>query len=139
MFVKEKVSQNTFKLGVPEKKILVTLFYYVLMTVFALSRYTVEVRDSERFKSKLTAFFSCELSGYDPKCDQYRDDFRELRYPILSTLSLVLITLFPAVHLVYAVNIRELKEKLHSCTMVMRHWSRKSSGTASTNASSRTV
>ena len=134
MLVKAKVSQNTFKLGTPEKKILVTLFYYVVLAAFALSRYTVEVRDSERFENKLTEFFSCELRGYDPKCNQYRDDFRELRYPILSTLSLVLITLCPAINLVYAVNIQELNKKFQSCSMVKRIWPHKDSGTAMTTS-----
>ena len=85
------------------------------MTVFALSRYTVIVRNAEPFAAQLMGYFVCEAAGHDPNQPCDRDDFRQLTYPILSAISLVLIGLFPAVNLVYALNVQELKEKCGSC------------------------
>jgi hypothetical protein len=101
--------KSIFKFGTPERKILITLCYYVLMSVVALTRFTFIVRNAEAFEGRLTDYFACEAGGKNPDCD--RNDFRQHTNPTLSAMSLALIGLFPAVNLIYAINVGELKEK----------------------------
>ena len=93
-----------------EKKILITFCSYVLLTVVALTLFTIATKVSEPFVDKLSNYFVCEGKGNDP-CD--RNAFRQLIYPWLTVVSHALIFLLPAVNLVYALNIKELKEKFN--------------------------
>jgi hypothetical protein len=101
--------KSTFKFGTPERKILITLCYYVLVSVVALSRFSIIVRNAEAFEERLIDYFACEAGGKNPDCT--RNDFRQHSYPKLTAISLALLGIFPAVNLIYAINVGELKEK----------------------------
>ena len=88
-----------------------TLFYYVIVTVVGLSQFTLLMRNAEPFKRQLEAYFACEGQSHDANQPCDRSNFEELTYPIVFCISLALIGLFPAVNLVYALNVQELKEK----------------------------
>ena len=77
--------------------------------------FTIGARNSELFEARLRDYFFCEQSGYDPNepCD--RKSFSEISHPDLTVTALVLLGFFPVVNLVYAINIKELKEKFSSC------------------------
>ena len=85
------------------------------MTAFSLIRFTIIVRNSAPFKTELLSYFACERKGHDPNdpCDV--EGFRDLSYSIMSAIALFLLGLLPAVNLVYALNIRELKQKVRGC------------------------
>ena len=104
-----KKHSHPLKFGAPERKILFTLCYYVFMTVFALTRFTIIVRNSGFVMSAITEHFLCQAQGRNPDCD--RNAFRQYSFPYMSAISLALIAFFPAINLVYAVNVRELKDK----------------------------
>ena len=92
-----------FKLGTPERKILITLCFYVVLMVFAVPALTLYSRVSGLYAEGLTKYFLCEEQGVDPNnpgvCDEFRDVFRKYSYPELTTPSFVLINVFPVVFL----------------------------------------
>ena len=104
-------------IGVPERKILIGLGYYVVLTVFVLTSFTLSVRNIEPFATELRGHFACEQLGQDPEnpmlCDRQR--FRRLAYPEVTAVGFVLLGLFPVVNLVYVLNVKELKEKWKVC------------------------
>ena len=110
-------SQNkAIKIGTAEKKILMALSYYVLVTVFSLMSFTLTTRNSGPFVMQLQAYFACEGRGRDPDNPCDRNNFQQLAYPGVATTSNVLLGLFPAVNLLYVLNIRELKDKCIMCS-----------------------
>ena len=59
-------------------------------------------------------YWQCEAIGIDPDrpCINLRASFEELTYPGLYVLGYLIFGLFPAVNLIFVVNIKELKKKL---------------------------
>ena len=104
-------------ISIPERKILISLCYYVVLTVFVLTSFTLSVRNIEPFSKELRGHFACEQLGQDPEnpmlCDRQR--FRRLAYPEVTAVAFVLLGLFPVVNLVYVLNVKELKEKWKVC------------------------
>ena len=109
---------NPLKLGTAEKKLLVIIVYYVLLAVLALTTFTIFSQTLPLFMKHLFDYFVCERNGSsesDP-CDQ--GTFQNLTNPIPANMSFVLLAVNPWLNLVFALNIRELKEFL--CPYVQR-------------------
>ena len=91
------------------------LCYYIPLAVIDTTTLTIAARNSELFAARLRDYFSCEQSGHDPNNPCDRKSLSEISHPDLAVTALVLLGIFPVVNLVYAINIRELKEKFSSC------------------------
>ena len=127
--LKARKSKDVFQIGAAERKILITFCYYVLLTVVTLTSFTIATRNSELLAEHLLNYFACEGRGNDPNNPCDRNTFRQLTYPWLTAVSIVLIHMLPAINLVYALNIKELKEKFNITKAI------KFSRTAQTNLS----
>jgi len=94
-----------------EMKVLIILFYYILLGVCSLTTFSVTSRNMQLFTSGLVSYFLCESTGTnDGKvCD--RTAFEQFSNPIPAALSFILLGLYPVVNLIYVVNIQELKQK----------------------------
>ena len=58
--------------------------------------------------------WQCETTGVDNpenSCDRLRNLFEALTYPGLTSISYILLGIFPAVNLILAVNVKEIKQK----------------------------
>ncbi len=109
---------NPLKLGTAEKKLLVIIVYYVLLAVLALTTFTIFSQTLPLFMKNLFDYFVCERNGSSESepCDQ--GGFQDLTNPIPANMSFVLLAVNPWLNLVFALNIRELKEFL--CPYVQR-------------------
>lgn len=78
--------------------------------MIALSAFTLTVRDEERFSLAVLRYFECERKGVDPNnpCDP--NSFTKLLHVALTSLSYILLGLFPMVNFIFVINIRELKQ-----------------------------
>ena len=104
-----------FQVGTPERKILISLSYYVVLVAFSLTSFTIAARNSELFLTLLLTYFSCERNGHDPEMPCYRNTFQQLSNAELAAIASALIALFPVMSLVYALNVKELREKCKMC------------------------
>ena len=88
------------------------------MVAIALIAFTVTTRNGVRFAAAVADYWQCELTGVDPEnpCDELRASFEKLSFPVLTSFSYILLGISPAVHLVFAVNISELKQKFKTCS-----------------------
>ena len=88
----------------------------MVLTVFAISAFTLATRNAGPFAEELFDHFRCESGGQDPdspmRCD--RNDFRQFSNPELTAVVNILLSLFPIVNLVYALNIKQFVEKCRS-------------------------
>ena len=109
MKVKVDDASNLFKFGTAEKKLLVVFSYYVVLASVALTAFTLSIRNSSNFITSIQQYFLCEQGGHDSSSPCSRDYISQ-SFPSLTTLSYILLGLFPVVNLIYAMNLKELKE-----------------------------
>ena len=103
-----KLSKGPFKIDTAERKILIVFCYYVILGVIALTTFTINTKNSDRTTKEIVEYFGCESLGPEEPCD--RSGFEAQLHPVLDCLSYMLLGLFPAVNLIFAVNVKELKQ-----------------------------
>ena len=113
--IKVKKSNSAIRIGTPERKILIALTYYVILVTFSLTSFTIETRNEEKFFQQLFSYFSCEVGGHNPEMPCNRNQFRQITNPQIAAVSNALLSLFPAINLVYALDIMSLRSRIKMC------------------------
>ena len=103
-------SKSPFKIDTAEKKILIIFCYYVILGVITLTTFTLATKNGQRFGEEITLYFTCESLGAEMNCDSQRSAYQALLNPALNCLSYILLGIFPAINLLFAVNTEELKQ-----------------------------
>ena len=103
-----------------ERKILIIFCYYVLVVVIALIAFTVITRTIGQFAAAVADYWRCEVTGIDPEnpCDELRASLVQegFSFSVLTSFAYILLGISPAVHLVFVVNVSELKQKFKTCS-----------------------
>ena len=105
------MSKHSFKFGAAGRTVLIILCCYLFSGVIALTSRIFTLRNNGLFVEALLEYMHCEATGVDPENPCNRASFEELMYPGLTTLASVITGIYPAVNLIFAVNIGELKQK----------------------------
>ena len=136
---KKKQSKQLLSISTAERKLLIVFCYYVLLFVIALTAFTDFTRTSTAIAAEIAEYWQCELSGVDSEneCDERKASFEAPGYITLTTISYILLGLLPAVNLVFAVNISELRQK--SCSRITKLYSTKEPSTSSTTGTASTL
>ena len=95
--------------SVPEVKILLLLCYCIAIGVLSLINLTVGVDDTDLFLKDLTNYFVCHLSGDDPMCEQFRQEFEKHDHVKMNAFTYFLIALITWVDLLYAIHSQDVK------------------------------
>ena len=77
----------------------------------ALTGVSIPLRNAGPLTNALTEYWQCEAPGVDPENPCNRTSMEQQSNPELITISYVLLWIFPAVNLIFAVNIREIRQK----------------------------
>ena len=123
---KARQSKNPYKIGTAERKILIVFLYYILLAVVALTAFTLTTRDGDGFYSAVLRYFECESKGVDPNnpCDQ--SSYTKQLHVALTSLSYILLGLFPMVNFIFVISVRELKQYLQKqCPVLFKRPKRK--------------
>ena len=105
------MSKHPFQIGTAERKLLIILCYYILLAIVALTGVSVPLRNAEQLTNALTEYWQCEAAGIDHENPCNRASIEQQSNPALITIAYVLLWIFPAVNLIFAVNIREIRQK----------------------------
>lgn len=84
--------------------------YYVVLAAVSLTAFTLSIRELSTLFHHIVQYYICEQGGHDPDAPCSRAAFEALQKPGITTLSYILLGLFPVVNLVYALNVQELRE-----------------------------
>lgn len=125
---KARQSKNPYKIGTAERKILIVFVYYIILVVIALTAFTLTIRDEEEFSSAVLRYFECESKGVDPDnpCDP--SSYIKLLHIALTSLSYILLGLFPMVNFIFVISVRELKQYMRKqCPFLFKRPRRKAS------------
>ena len=109
--LRTKMSKHSIKLSGAGRTVLIVLCFYVFSGVIALTNRMFTLRNSGLFVDARLDYWQCEATGVDPENPCNRASFEELMYPGLAILASVLTQIFPAVNLMFAVNMSDLKQK----------------------------
>ena len=104
--------------SVPEVKILILLSYYILFGIVLLIHVTITINEAIPVRDDLLKYFECQLTGYDPVCEDIRRQFEKHLKPGLNGLSYFLIAFVTWVNLLFAItgeDVKRLMQKLMSC------------------------
>jgi len=106
--------------SVPEVKILLLLSYFIILGVVSLVNFTFSINDLNPFLDDLFRYFVCELGGDSPLCADIRQEFESHLKPGLNSTTFVLLALITWVHLLFAIQIQDVKKLiqrilLHYC------------------------
>lgn len=99
-------------IGTAERKILIVFVYYVILAVIALLAFLMTIRDEEKFIHELGIYFVCERKGHDPDNPCDTSGYTKVLHVGLTTLSFILLGLFPMVNFMFVISVRELKRYL---------------------------
>ena len=118
LFRVKQLSKKQFKISMAERKILIIFCYYVLLVVIALIAFSATTRNGVQFAAGVADYWRCELTGVAPEnpCDELRASLERLSFPVLTSFAYILLGIIPAVHLIFVVNINELKQKFKTCS-----------------------
>lgn len=93
------------KISTAERKILIVFLYFVLLGAVSLTSFSISRREVESFIRNISLYFICERNGANPSCD--RGSFENKAYPELASLTHALLSLFPAINLIYVISIKD--------------------------------
>ena len=108
----ERQSQSKNKISAAERKILIVFVYDVIVLLLILYGRILDVRDRERFLSEINCYFQCESNGVDHGnlCD--KTTYMNLITLTMTTISYILLGLFPLVNFLFIIKLRVLNQHL---------------------------
>ena len=109
--------------SVPEVKILTVLSYYIVFGFMQLINITITVNEASPFRDDLCKYFECQLTGYNPACEDIRRQLEKHLKPGLTALCYILFAFVTWVNLLFAIHredIKSLMQKLTSCYFIVK-------------------
>ena len=98
--------QHSNDIGTAEKKMMIVILYYFCLVSVDLIAFTLNIRGMDFYIAEVSTYFACESKG-NGSCPTGGYDAHT--YPEIDTLGLSILGFFPAINLVYALNLKELK------------------------------
>ena len=90
--------------GTAERKILLAFLYYITLGVFTLTTFSKATSEAEQNTIDTYYYFECEKNGRNNTCV-----YDVEQQAAMGTISFILLAVFPAFNLVYALNVQEFK------------------------------
>ena len=106
----QRRKKGSISFGSTEKKLLVVFIYYEFLAVIALLIFTLNVIFSDVVVRSIRDYFLCEQRGHDPENPCSRYEINRYGIPWVTATSNIIIAAYPIVNLIYAVNIKRVKQ-----------------------------
>ena len=113
------------RISTAEKKLLFVFCYYSVAGVVALVSFGLHTNASnaQQYKKVLFEYFDCEATGVNPMdsnhCNKEFFNILYYSYPILFTITILLVTFAPVVYLIFLFNWKLFKEKMLCCLRLL--------------------
>ena len=104
--------------SVPEVKILILLSSFIVFGVTVLVKFSFAITETNSYVEHLYEYFTCQLGGFNPMCEDIRRQFEKHLQPELSALTYLLMGLIAAIYLLFAVQAQDIKrliQRIRSC------------------------
>ena len=97
------------KFSVPEIKVLILLSYFIVFGIVSLVNLTITINEADPFLHDLFNYFTCQLGGYNPECEEFRRQFEKHLKPGLNGACYILLGLNTWVHILIATKAQDYK------------------------------
>ena len=104
---RSKMLKNPITFGRAECKVVITFLYHLILVVLALTAFTVASRNFSYNRNVFLEYLNCQKLGQNSTCS-----LATKTHPIANMTVYILLGLFPAISLVFAVNVKEIKSSL---------------------------
>ena len=104
--------------SVPEVKILILLSFFIILGTLSLVNFTISLKNANPFLDDVFRYFSCQLGGFNPMCEDIRQHFRKHLKPELNGATYFTVGLIPWVYLLFTIqveNVKRLFQKIKVC------------------------
>ena len=78
--------------------------------MISLTGLAIFIRNAGLFEDAIREYWQCEATGVDPENPCNRASFEEMTDPGLIAFAQIILWIFPAVNLIFVVNINDLKQ-----------------------------
>ena len=106
----QRRKKGSISFGPTEKKLLVVFIYFECLAVIALLIFTLNLIFSDVVVRSIRDYFLCEQRGHDPENPCSRYEINRYGIPWVTATSYIIIAAYPIVNLIYAVNIKRVKQ-----------------------------
>jgi len=110
LFKRERIRCINF--SVPKVKILILLSYFVILEIMLLVDFSITINEASPFLDDLFRYFACQLGGYNPMCEDIRQQFEKHLKPEINGATYFLIGLITWVYLLFAIQVQGVKKFL---------------------------
>ena len=105
-----------------------------------LVNFSVSINEADPFLDDLFRYFTCQLGGFNPECEDIRRQFEKHLKPGLNGATFLLIGLITWVYLLFAIQVEDVKRVVRRITARYRGSTKVSSReTSSTSGSDKAV
>ena len=116
------------KFSVPEVKILIFLSYFMIFGIMTLVNFSVTINEANPFLDDLYRYFTCQLGGFHPMCEDIRRQFERHLKPELNVVTFLSFGLISWIYLLFTIqeqNIKRLVQIIRQCyhasTKILSH------------------
>ena len=86
----------------------------------SLANFSVSINEADPFLDDLFRYFTCQLGGFDPMCEDIRRQFEKHLKPGLNGVTYLLIGLITWVYLLFAIQSHDVKKLARKITTYYR-------------------
>ena len=106
--------------SVPEVKILILLSGFIVFGVVLLVDISFFINQANPFLDDLYKYFTCQLGGFDPMCEDIRRQFEKHLHPELYAMTYLLMGLITVVYLLFAIQAQDVKKLIQRIRLCFR-------------------
>ena len=88
------------------------------MGTLSLAYFTVSIKNASLFLDDVYRYFACQIGGFDPMCEDIRQQFEKHLKPGLSGATYLTVGLIPWVYLLFIIqaeNVKGLFQRIKVC------------------------
>ena len=102
----------------PEVKILILLSSFIIFGVLLSVDYSSGVHQANPLIDDLNKYFTCQLGGFDPMCEDIRQQFKKHLHPEINIITYLSFGITAVVYLLFAIqakDVNKLIQKIRLC------------------------
>ena len=110
-----QVGHSEHKNRIAQVKLMILLCYYLIVAIVFLVVFSALFYDFPTYVAEIVAYFLCEGLGNQPGRTCSRSTFENFSFPVIFIIVLMFLAMFPAVNLVYAISVQEVRSLFGRC------------------------
>ena len=91
---------------------LIIVSSFIIFATFVLASMAVGIDETEALMDDVFRYATCQLGGYNPMCEDIRQEFQKHLYPELDIVTSLFLGLVSWIYLLFAIQVQDIKRLL---------------------------